>query len=663
MILDRISFKNFGVYGGLQKIDLTPKKGKPVVLLGALNGGGKTTFLDAVQLVLYGSNARCSNRGKLGYKQYLREAIHRGADPAEGSEIQLEFRRTLDGMEHRFILIRHWYEGPKGIEEQITVMRDGEPDSVLAEHWQEYIESYIPSGISHLFFFDAEQIATLADGENAAEILGTAIHSLLGLDLVERLQSDLVTLERRKKKEKRSDQDLKEIALAEEEVQTLDRLVEETHQHAANLKGELEQLDKQYKKKEQQFKAEGGDLFTNRKEMELQLNSEEASLLKIEERLRELSAGAAPLLLVPELMDAVEKEARHDIKVRHAHLVSEELVSRDEALLELIVKEKTGEALRKKIESFLENDRSLRAKLANEPYRLGVDDEFLAHFRHLRTKQLPEIDSQIKELIGEAESWREKVARSEAALARVPDADAIAEIQRDLETMKVRIRNRQAEWETAQAKFESMRNRHEAAMATHNKLLNQNLDVTFQDEDRERILRHAAKVRNTLAKFREHMVQKHAAKIEGLMLESFSQLLRKKSLVKAIHIDPSTFQIQLTGADGTDLPMNRLSAGERQLLATALLWGLARASGRPIPTIIDTPLGRLDSEHRKHLVQRYFPVASHQVILLSTDEEIDEQSLQEISKSVSHSYAMIYDEALQRTRVEEGYFWNYESTC
>ena len=663
MILDRISFKNFGVYGGQQKIDLTPKKGKPVVLLGALNGGGKTTFLDAVQLVLYGSNARCSNRGKLGYKQYLRETIHRGADPAEGSEIQLEFRRTLDGMEHRFILIRHWYEGPKGIEEQIAVMRDGEPDSVLAEHWQEYIESYIPSGISHLFFFDAEQIATLADGENAAEILGTAIHSLLGLDLVERLQSDLVTLERRKKKEQRSDQDLKEITLAEEEVQTLDRLVEETHQHVANLKGEFEQLEKQYKKKEQQFQAEGGDLFTNRKELELQLSKEEASLMKVEEQLRELAAGAAPLLLVPELIDTVEEEARHDIKVRHATLVSEELASRDEALLELILREKAGVTLRKKIEHFLENDRAERAQLANEPYRLGVDDEFLAHFRHLRTKQLPEIDSKIKELIEDAESWREKVARSEAALARVPDADAIAEIQRELETLKVRIRKRQAEWETAQAKLESMSSRHEAAMATHNKLLNQNLDATFQDEDRERILRHAAKVRNTLTQFREHMVQKHAAKIEGLMLESFSQLLRKKSLVKAIHIDPSTFQIQLTGANGTDLPMNRLSAGERQLLATALLWGLARASGRPIPTIIDTPLGRLDSEHRKHLVQRYFPVASHQVILLSTDEEIDERSLQEISKSVSHSYAMVYDEALQRTQVEEGYFWNYESTC
>jgi DNA sulfur modification protein DndD len=57
------------------------------------------------------------------------------------------------------------------------------------------------------------------------------------------------------------------------------------------------------------------------------------------------------------------------------------------------------------------------------------------------------------------------------------------------------------------------------------------------------------------------------------------------------------------------------------------LRGLAKASGRPLPTIIDTPLGRLDSTRRRHLLERYFPVASHQVILLSTDEEIDAASL------------------------------------
>jgi DNA sulfur modification protein DndD len=88
-----------------------------------------------------------------------------------------------------------------------------------------------------------------------------------------------------------------------------------------------------------------------------------------------------------------------------------------------------------------------------------------------------------------------------------------------------------------------------------------------------------------------------------------------------------------------------------------MLWGLARASGRTVPTIIDTPLGRLDSSHRGHLVQRYFPVASHQVILLSTDEEIDECHLERLKPYLSRSYRLEYDNSLRSTIPKEGYFW------
>jgi DNA sulfur modification protein DndD len=119
----------------------------------------------------------------------------------------------------------------------------------------------------------------------------------------------------------------------------------------------------------------------------------------------------------------------------------------------------------------------------------------------------------------------------------------------------------------------------------------------------------------------------------------------------------------LTGGDGHSLPFERLSAGERQLLATSILWGLAKASGRALPTIIDTPLGRLDSSHRRHLLERYFPVASHQVILLSTDEEIDEASLKHLKQFVGREYQLTFNEQDRSTQIEKGYFWNHETTA
>lgn len=128
-------------------------------------------------------------------------------------------------------------------------------------------------------------------------------------------------------------------------------------------------------------------------------------------------------------------------------------------------------------------------------------------------------------------------------------------------------------------------------------------------------------------------------------------------MVARIAIDPETYRIQLFDRSNSTFPAKRLSAGERQLLAIGLLWGLARTSGRPVPIVIDTPLGRLDSSHRVNLVESYFPNVSHQVLLLSTDEEIDEKHLGRLRDHISHAYLLHHDDHNGGTTVDDGYFW------
>lgn len=178
----------------------------------------------------------------------------------------------------------------------------------------------------------------------------------------------------------------------------------------------------------------------------------------------------------------------------------------------------------------------------------------------------------------------------------------------------------------------------------------------FVQEDTVRMLRHSERVRSTMGQFREAVVVRHVERIQALVLDSFRQLARKEQLICALKIDPVTFDLDLTGADGRSLSAERLSAGERQLLAIAILWGLARAAGRPLPTVIDTPLGRLDSGHRDHLVRRYFPQASHQVLLLSTDEEIAGRYYDALKPAIGREYRLRFDEIEARTIIEEGYF-------
>ena len=88
-----------------------------------------------------------------------------------------------------------------------------------------------------------------------------------------------------------------------------------------------------------------------------------------------------------------------------------------------------------------------------------------------------------------------------------------------------------------------------------------------------------------------------------------------------------------------------------------MLWGLAKTSGRPLPMIIDTPLGRLDSNHRHRLIEHYFPYASHQVIVLSTDTELDQKNFKILRPHVSHAYHLVYDQIKGSTNAKERYFW------
>ena len=178
----------------------------------------------------------------------------------------------------------------------------------------------------------------------------------------------------------------------------------------------------------------------------------------------------------------------------------------------------------------------------------------------------------------------------------------------------------------------------------------------LDQEDNLRIINHASRVQTTLAEFRKAAILRHIARIEHFIRECFSQLIHKKNFVTSLQIEPETFFVTLRDQSHRVITQERLSAGERQLLAVATLWDLARASGRPLPTIIDTPLGRLDTRHRNNLVTRYFPHASHQVILLSTDEEIVGPYLDRIKPKVGRAYELVFDQNEHSTPVKPGYF-------
>jgi DNA sulfur modification protein DndD len=656
MILDTLILENYGAYAGRQEAILTPEPGKPVILFGGMNGGGKTTLLDGIQLALYGAKARLSNRGRLSYRDYLRESIHRAADPGEGAAITLRFRRIMEGETHSFELQRSWRQGAKGIEETLRVLRDGQIDDVYSDHWDEVIEAYLPVRLAHLFFFDGEQIAELAEGGHAADILGTAVHSLLGLDLVDRLDTDLKAFERRKRTESGDPETAARLQQAQAELALIDREQEKVAMEEGGLVNEAGRLAKELHAKEDRFRTEGGELFQRRKELEAQQAELAREKNRTEAALRELVAGPLPLLMVEDLLRQVEEQARHETEIKRARVLGEVLESRDSELLAALEQSVGEPASLQRLADLMAADRRARIGLAEEPLLLDAEDGLAASVAHLRAAVLPAADADARKHIATLAALDEKLVRVETEIARIPEEDRIAPLRAELDAAREAHAAKLAELEANRLRQAALKTQYTAAKARQEKLGQQAVDMRLAEDDRQRMLKHSQRVRDTLARFRVRVLHRHAANMEALMLESFQRLLRKNTLANGLHIDPETFEPRLTGSDAKPLPFVRLSAGERQLLATSMLWGLARASGRPVPAIIDTPLSRLDSSHRRHLVQRYFPTASHQVLLLSTDEEIVGSHLSDLQPYISRSYLLKQDNNTSSTEIITGYF-------
>src|SRR6185312_9480202 len=146
--------------------------------------------------------------------------------------------------------------------------------------------------------------------------------------------------------------------------------------------------------------------------------------------------------------------------------------------------------------------------------------------------------------------------------------------------------------------------------------------------------------------------------LEEYLLDAIQQVMHKKDFIQHVSVDKETFNITLYRKNKDPFPMDLLSKGEKQMLATAVLWALAKTSGKPLPFMIDTPLARLDLEHRDNLVEKFYPFASHQVLIFSTNSEIEGPEYVKLLPHITRSYAMTYQPEKGKTEVTEGYFWN-----
>ncbi|MGW6836051.1 DNA sulfur modification protein DndD [Streptomyces sp. NPDC054949] len=668
MLLRKITLEEFGAYRGKQSLDLTVKKNKPIILIGGLNGCGKTTLLDAIQLVLYGPRARCSGRGSKSYETFLRESINRQHDPTRGSSITLEFTVTVDATEHYYKVDRSWHTSGKTLKEFLNVQVDenygdkgratrrAQPEvkysPYLSQGWADHVEDLLPLEVASLSFFDGEKIESLADPERAAAVIESAVHSLLGVSTVEQLRTDLLALQRRQKLSAEEQHLMDNIHAQEEDLASVQEALDIAVQERADGAKTLRKAEDVLGTREDKFKKEGGGLFERRVELDAEHKRAAGQLADLRSSLIQLAAGPLPFLLMGTQLKELRKQAKQEHSAAEAGQVLDVLTERDEWLLKLLPESARDEVMEK-----LDQDRAKRSKSTALKINLGLPHDAQAQISVL-DEGLVRDKARAAELLKQLGAASEEVDQLDRQLAGVPEQSKVEALQDARDEQVQKVSQIRAGMARNDQRILELKRRRENATAALERAHKSFIQTKVKAEEVERIIKYSEKARSTLERFGEALLQRHINRLEVAVLQSFKELMRKQGLVHDLRIDTDKFTLTLSDGEGESLDPGRLSAGERQLLAVSLLWGLMKVAGNRLPSVIDTPLGRLDSRHREHLVDRYFPYASEQVLLLSTDEEIDEYLLDRLKKSVARTYTLVHDDTNFTTSVVEGYWWN-----
>ncbi len=633
--------------------------GKSIFLIGGMNGAGKTAIMEAINYCLYGGKADEIYRF-INHKEKAR------GNTAVSFELTLE---EDDGAE--LVVKRSWSAGtidnpkPKDLTERLVVVKDGKRVTVQnKEIWQEYIRAAIPPSITQFFFFDGEKIQEIASDDHSEVRLQSSLEAALGIQYINRLAQDVAYLKQDERKSfvdiTDADLEFKESELKREKSKLTKKRAERDE-----IKTEIDSFKEQQEEARKRFEAtfnqapESKDAIRQNEKKRVQLANR---LSQLESEIRQLCEITLPFSLAGKLFDDIRTQIEKERSTTQAEVIREHAAELAKKIVrvveepEPIYKEKLSAEkmleLERRIEKLLkagdaasaEKILSLSerdaARVLNQIETLEKSDVFL--IKPL-IEEKKEIEIQLKEL---ASSGRSKGATES-------EQELFANLQEIIENCSIQIGRKTEQLRVIEDEILTIENRIHEIEVEIEKLYEKH----HLSKDKADFITECDAIANLLNQFVVRLRKNKIHLLQEKTFEMYRLLSSKAGLIKDIQIDDKTYEIKIIDRSGHEIKKSGLSAGEKEVFAVSLLWGLAQTSQLKLPIIIDTPLSRLDSTHRDNIVNNYFPNAGEQVIILSTDTEIDTNYYRNLKGHLAGAAKLEFDQRQELTTVKSGYFW------
>jgi DNA sulfur modification protein DndD len=634
--------------------------GKSIFLIGGMNGAGKTSIMEAVNFCLYG-----------GKVNDIFKAINRKEKALGNVRVSFELVIEMDDFSE-LIVKRTWaagaVEAPKAndLDERLVVVRDGKRVSVQNKQmWQDFIRATIPPGITQFFFFDGEKIQEIAADDHSEVRLKSSLEAALGIQYINRLSSDMLYLKQEERKGfvEISDDDLefKQMELKKEKG----KLNRKKKEHG-DISKELGHFQEQYEEAQNRFQAvfnaepESRELIRENDKKRIQASNR---LVQVENEIKDLCEKTLPFSIAGVFFEGIKKQIDVERETVHGEAIKEHAAELAKKIVRVVEEPEPiyRETLSREKMIELENRiyRTLKeggsSPQVNKILNLSERDAAKVLYR---IEQLESSDIfMIQPLLEEKQELEILIKQIEASLqtgaATENEKELFNQLQAEMESCSTQIGRKSEQLRILEEEMIGLEKRVGQIEAEIEKLYEKH-DVSKEKAD---FINECDAIVGLLNQFIVRLRKNKIYLLQEKTFEMYKQLSSKIGLIKDITINDKTYEIKITDRSGHEIKKSGLSAGEKEVFAVSLLWGLAQTSQLSLPIIVDTPLSRLDSTHRDNIINNYFPNAGDQVIILSMDTEIDKDYYRALKPYLNGAVNLEFNQGQELTSVKTGYFW------
>ncbi len=641
MKIKKIKLYNIGPYRSEESVfDIDTQKDKNIILIGGKNGAGKTTLLNSIKIGLFGAYAYgLKTTGNLYYNS-LNKMFNYVESRKKTSyySIEIEFSLIENYIENTYTFIREWKKESSSITETLIVKRNSITlDAEEMEKIQTKLKEIMPPAVIDTMLFDGEKIAQIIDDNKIAEYLKEIISVNFNLNIFEKMDDDVNFYIEKEKTRKVFSAD--EINLIEYRNK-----YQEVKKNLKNLTDVLEKYQKI--EQEQKFKLKnlmkkfenyGGldekSKFAIRSSLEMLENTRKDNLATIKSFLEDDVAFYLNVDKIKNIKLEIQKE-KPKILLQYANEIAS------------LLGEKSVEQIKKELTKLAGTEIGT-IKYHSTPRLNKLIDEFFDRYEKLSVSDLKSILKNSREDLNNTKVYKQIIGKNENA-----NSKDLQDLLKEIKSLKVSI-------EDLRNKIKNLEKDIKKATADVNSTFIE-LETVEKKIDSERKEENSFYIARKLLKISEEYKEKQTVnylkKISNLAVKKFEEINKKNDYITKIMINKDSYEISLFDIKGIEKDITILSAGEKQLLISAIVWSVFKLADRNNVFIFDTPLARLDKENRALFVEKVLCTISNQVLILSTDEEIVGDLYNIVKSHINRSYMLINDVQEGKTVIKEAYF-------